>query len=178
VADAVAIVSVVSGATVAIVVPFVNSMLERQRLRWQGNQARLDELRSIVDSSLAEMVRVHDLLWDLAELADSPESGPTAKERRAALAEELTRAYGAVKTLGTRIGLRLGNEDAVAVAHDNVEVIVAQAEIAAARPLQRGEVPDAAELWAARNELGLAIGRFQEQVRELIGPIRERRAAV
>ena len=64
-ADAVAIVSVVSGATVAVALPFINGLLERQRLRWQGNQARLDEFRGIVDATLGEMVRVHDLLWDI-----------------------------------------------------------------------------------------------------------------
>ena len=70
--------------------------------------------------------------------------------------------------------MRLGNDDRVAVAHTDVEIIVAEAE--AVVLLGREELPsDIREFPALRDRLGLAIGEFQNTVRALIGPIRERR---
>ncbi len=174
-ADTVAIVSIVSGATVAIAVPFINAVLERQRLRWQGNQARLDDLRAIVDSTVGDMVRAHDLIWDIATEAGKhgDDQAPDPELRR--LGGELTATYEAVKTLGTRIGVRLGAGDDVVVAHLGVESILADAEIAVSHALHQGEQIPTETLWSSRNELGLAVGRFQASVRDLIGPIRERR---
>jgi hypothetical protein len=40
-----AIVSIVSGAAVAITVPFINARLERSRLEQQSRDARVEELR-------------------------------------------------------------------------------------------------------------------------------------
>ena len=54
-ADAVAIVSIVSSATVAIAVPVISSSLERKRLRWQGKVARIDEVRAVMDDGLQAM---------------------------------------------------------------------------------------------------------------------------
>jgi uncharacterized protein YycO len=159
-ADTVAIVSVISGATVAITVPFINSVLERQRLRWQGNQARLDELRSIVDSTIGEMARAHDLLYDIAVEGDK--QGRLA-ERSAAL----TACYLATKTYGTQLGLRLGTDDDVTVSHTAVEGILANAEVVVEHD------PDGVS--TVRDQLGEAIAVFQTSVRDLIGPIRERR---
>jgi hypothetical protein len=45
----IAVVSVISGATVAIAVPFISARLERHRLSLTANQARLDELRDVLD---------------------------------------------------------------------------------------------------------------------------------
>ena len=53
--SAIAIVSIVSGATVAIVVPVVSARLERNRLRWQARSARIDELRDVLDAGLQAM---------------------------------------------------------------------------------------------------------------------------
>jgi hypothetical protein len=159
-ADTVAIVSVISGATVAITVPFINSVLERQRLHWQGNQARLDELRSIVDSTIGEMARAHDVLYDIAVEGDK-------QGRLAERSATLTACYAAVKTYGTRLGLRLGTDDDVTASHTTVEGILANAEVVV------GHDPD--DVPEIRNQLGEAIAVFQTAVRDLIGPIRERR---
>ena len=174
-ANTVAIVSVVSGATVAITVPFINAVLERQRLRWQGNQARLDELRGLVDAAVGDMVRAHDLIWDIATAVDAQADDETPDPRLGELSAELTKTYVAVKTLATRIGLRLGSEDEVAAAANDVEMTLAMADADVAQPLQRGERIDTGPLWSQRDSLGKGIGIFQDRVRDLIGPVRERR---
>jgi hypothetical protein len=199
VADAVAIVSVVSGATVAITVPLISSVLERQRLRWQDNQARLDELRGIVDTTLGQMARVADLIFDVQQET----STPTAKMpvRLAEISAGLTEAYAAIKAHGLQIGLRLGPKDDIAAAHNAIELIVADVEAIVAGELRPGGVLNRfshlnrlsekgkRELWErltkvrshlgeSWSNLGSAVGDFQGRVADLIGPIREPRRSV
>jgi hypothetical protein len=172
VADAVAIVSIVSGATVAIAVPFINAVLERQRLQWQGNQSRLDELRTVVDATLGEMVRANELLYDLASPGYS--RAPDAPPKRE-LALELTQRYESVKTLGTRIGLRVGSEDPIARAHGKVLSILANAEVIVVGAVSSKDEETPSELWKSHSALGMSIHEFQEVVRDLLGPIRPTR---
>ena len=56
-ADPVAIISVVSGAVVAISVPLITSGLERRRLHEQVGEARLDELGSVLDEAAVALDR-------------------------------------------------------------------------------------------------------------------------
>jgi hypothetical protein len=61
-ADTVAIVSIVSGAAVAITVPIITARLDRNRLKWETEERRIDETRVVIDGALQDY---SDSLWQL-----------------------------------------------------------------------------------------------------------------
>jgi hypothetical protein len=61
-ADAVAIISILSGSAVAITVPVITASLERRRLQWESEKLRIDETRGVVDTALQNF---SEALWQL-----------------------------------------------------------------------------------------------------------------
>jgi hypothetical protein len=102
---ALAIVSVVSGAAVAIVVPWITSALERRRLRQQVAESRIDELRAVLDEAAIALGRARSALPTWEVLAQEPDMvGALAESRR---------AIEAVGAQTERIAVRLGERSEV-----------------------------------------------------------------
>jgi hypothetical protein len=66
-AEAVAIVSIVSGAAVAVLVPFISARLERTRLVQQSRDARFEELRGIFDDALQTLYVGWTIFYEIQE---------------------------------------------------------------------------------------------------------------
>jgi hypothetical protein len=106
---AVAIISVVSTAVVAISVPFINAWLERQRLRYQGTQERFAELRTLLDEAAQRLTEGHTVLVQLISAA-AGKSGKGVENRLTELAVEVFED-------NTRLALRLGGGHRLHQAH-------------------------------------------------------------
>jgi hypothetical protein len=63
VADPVAIIGILSGASVALGVPFINSRLERRRMEHQSRDARLSELRELLDDAVIHLFAGYNVLY-------------------------------------------------------------------------------------------------------------------
>ena len=109
-ADAVAIVSIVSGAAVALGAPLIASRGERKRVRLQVNEARLDELRGVMDSASIAIVEADLALDDLlaqAPVSDDDEHDPwppTTKELGDVLVARVRDVWRHEKKLAVRLG--------------------------------------------------------------------------
>src|SRR6266511_6410602 len=96
-ADPVAIISIVSGATVAVTVPFISATLERRRLRWQTEMARMDELRTLLDTASVHMYEAWTVLYEIEQEFGPESAARVVSETRArALAESLTAKFDEV----------------------------------------------------------------------------------
>jgi type II secretory pathway pseudopilin PulG len=62
---AIAIISVVATAVVAIVVPFINARLEQQRLQYQATQERFSELRTLLDEAAQRLTEAQTVIVEL-----------------------------------------------------------------------------------------------------------------
>jgi hypothetical protein len=118
VADPVAIISVVSGATVAIVVPFISARLERQRLRYEGSQERFTELRQLLDGAAERLI---ESLTVLTRFMTPEPDVPLPGDRLTELAVDLFRDQ-------TRLALRLGGDHEVVSAHRDAMWILHRVE--------------------------------------------------
>jgi hypothetical protein len=86
-ADPVAIIGVVSGATVAVTVPFISATLERRRLRWQTETARMDELRGF-----AGLAKFDEVMRDELRLQVRLPEGASVTEKHGAMRKLLQTA--------------------------------------------------------------------------------------
>jgi hypothetical protein len=111
VADPVAIISVVSGAAVAITVPLITSAVERRRLREQVGGARLDELRSVFDEAAVALDRALRALptWEVVAQTEPDDVAAYAESRK---------AVEVVGTQAERIAVRLGESSAAFAGYD------------------------------------------------------------
>jgi len=109
VATAVAIISVVATAAVAIAVPFINTWLERQRMRYESSQERFGELRTLIDEAAQRFTDAQTVIVELMTIS--------VGSQKAGAADRLTKLAKAVFRDNTRLALRLGGEHRVYRAH-------------------------------------------------------------
>jgi acyl-CoA reductase-like NAD-dependent aldehyde dehydrogenase len=122
VADAVAIISVLSSAAVAISVPFINAWLERQRLRYQTSQERFAELRTLLDQSAERLTETQTVLVELlSQGLGKPTRREGAKQRLTELAIEVFQD-------NARLALRLGGDHRIYQAHSEAMSVLHKAE--------------------------------------------------
>jgi hypothetical protein len=113
-ATVVALVSVVSSATVAIAVPFINSLLERRRLRQQSLNARLDEVRRLLDSAVQHLFKGYWVLFDIhEERRKDPGSSDWSPAKLRRLADRLTQETETCASHGIRMDLRMPSGSAL-----------------------------------------------------------------
>ena len=112
VADPIALVSVLSGAAVAISVPWITSTLERRRLREQVSEARVDELRAVLDLAAVTLDQAVSALprWEVL-LQD--ERGSLA-----AVYGDSRKALEAVSAQAERLAIRVGEASPVFTSYD------------------------------------------------------------
>jgi hypothetical protein len=189
-ANAVAIISVVSTAVVAIAVPLISARLERRRLAWQSRQAQLDELRRLLDDATLRIQEATVVLW---EILDVPfPQGPPRTMQRLATMERSTFSEGALSRIGgladryehkfqeitqdeTRLSLRLGPDDSVTKAHaeGTRQLLAFRARtVSASSDLAKG-TPKVTVSWTLEQLEILAHLReaFANEVRALFGSV-------
>jgi hypothetical protein len=123
VADPVAIISVVSGATVAVAVPLINARLEQNRLREQRTQERFAELRTVLDGAAERLIEGHTVWSRMMAVAHKGASGELAD-----LGERFTEVAVEVFRDDTRLFLRLGESHEAVAAHQDAQLRLHEAE--------------------------------------------------
>jgi tRNA 2-selenouridine synthase SelU len=176
VADPVAITSVVSGAAVAIGVPFINAQLEGRRLERQSQDARLDELRRLLDDAVQHLWTAWTIFYEIDGEMREEASGP---ERLRSLGDKLTETTDVVVADALRIRLRTPLGAMISAKHAEAQKLVVGYESAYRRYLE-----DDADAADGRNErprpstvdLGTATERFIDASQEFVGVVRPRPA--
>jgi hypothetical protein len=114
--DLIAIVSVVSGAAVAITVPWITAMLERKRLREQVYEARIDELRTVLDQAGIALNQAFSALptW---EVLGQDALGQDERSIVAVYANS-RKTLEAVNAQAERLAIRLGEDSPVFTGYD------------------------------------------------------------
>jgi hypothetical protein len=115
VANLVALVSVLSGAAVAIGVPWITSSLERRRLREQVAEARIDELRSVFDEAAIALDQAVSVLptWEVIGQDERGEVTVYAESRK---------ALEAVSAQAERLAIRVGESSPIFTGYDNARL--------------------------------------------------------
>jgi type II secretory pathway pseudopilin PulG len=107
VTELLALVSIVSGAAVAVTVPFINARLERSRLEKQGRDARVEELRALLDGAVQHLRKTWTILYEVSEEGQRDLPRPQWSDGRLRqLGDELTTELDSVVEDGLRIKLR------------------------------------------------------------------------
>jgi hypothetical protein len=176
VAEAIAIVSIVSGAAVAVLVPFVNARLERARLTQQSRDARVDELRGLLDEALQHLYVLGTILYEINEERPRELPRPEWSEKRLqALGQRLTDQTDIVMKDGLRISLRTPQGAAIYAAHREAVDAMLQYEFQY-RHFLESELRDQEEPPAAPvHEVSVALEKVVTEVRAFAGVVDEAR---
>ncbi len=171
-ADPVAIVSVVSGAAVAIGVPFINARLERSRLEQQSRDARLEELRVLLDGAVQHLYDTWTVLFELEQEAQRE------LPRRKRSNEFLHRSGGRLSEQtdvviqdGLRIALRTPPEAGIGAVHRAAQDSIASFERDYRLFLESERFERETPPLPPTVELSQATGRFIDEVRVFVGVV-------
>lgn len=134
VADTVAIVSIVSGAAVAISVPFINARLERRRIDQQARESRLDELRALLDRATQHINTAWTTLYDIEQTAETELPATRILEFGAELGKEV----GVLVEDGLAIRLRTPDGSPIAWAHEDMQNVLSTYEVDYRRYVEEG----------------------------------------
>lgn len=145
----------------AITVPVVTSVLERRRLRWEGEQRRFDELRALLDSAVARLTDARNLLYDALQA-----SGRDDRERVQQIAADYRATTSEIMKDNLRILLRLGERAAIAQAHWWAASKCAQLESELDAYLEK---PEGGLVLKDFHELGGKTVELMEKARGLVG---------
>jgi hypothetical protein len=170
VAEAIAIVSILSGAAVAVLVPFINARLERSRLAQQSQDARLEELRGILDAALQQLYVAFTIFYEIQEW----QREPPRQEWESWISRhvsQLTEQVDKVNEQGLRIQLRTPEGAAVADAYSDAASHVLTYEVtlrhffeSEGRQPERVPPPPFVQATAA-------MERFLQEVRKFAGVV-------
>jgi hypothetical protein len=170
-ADPVAIVSIVSGAAVAIGVPFINARLERSRLEQQSRDARLGELRDLLDGAAQHLYRVWTIFYEIEQEVDRELPRPEWSDNRLrGSGTDVTEQTDVVVEDGIRIALRTEPGAAIVRAHGEAQRHVVTYELEYRRFLEserfhREKPPP------PPSELLPAMSNFMKEVRRFAGVV-------
>jgi hypothetical protein len=162
-----ALVSIVSGAAVAIVVPFVNSRLERDRLAAQGSAARHEELRGLLDDAVQHLWTTWTVFFEVAEEGRRPSPSP---ERLRELAAQLAKQVDVIVADTLRVKLRTPHGIGIVEAHERAQAIVLEHELALRHYLDSEDV-GAERPPAPITQLSEAMGEFMDEIRTFVGVV-------
>jgi hypothetical protein len=171
-ADPVALVSIVSGATVAVAVPFINARLERSRIHHQSRDARMDELRALLDGAVRNLYDAWAIVYEVDQEARRMLPRPDwSDDRLRELAKKLTSQTDVVIHDGLRIGLRAAAGAAIADTQDRARTVVLEYELALRQFVESETMQQERPPEPPVNELSLAISAFMEAIREFVGVV-------
>jgi hypothetical protein len=163
-----ALVSIVSGAAVAIVVPFLNSRLERDRLAAQGQAARLEELRALLDDAVQHLWTTWTVFFEVAEEGRRPSPSP---QRLRELAAQLAKQVDVVVADSLRVRVRMPQGAGVVEAHERAQAIVLEHELALRQHLDTEEAGTERPP-APIGQLSDAMGELMDEIRAFVGVVR------
>lgn len=172
VAEAIALVSVVSGAAVAILVPFIGARLERSRLVQQSRDVRLDELRGLLDDAVQNLYLAGTILYEILEETDRELPRPDWSDKRLLrLGQQLTEQTDVVNQNALRIKLRTPKGAAISAVHQDAVDAIALYEVHFRQfiesELREQEKPPPAPL----EEVGTAAEELVAEVRTFAGVV-------
>lgn len=168
VAEPIAIISIVSGAVVAITVPLISSALERRRLRSQLAESRIDELRVVLDEAAIALDRARTGLptWEVL--------GQEQRNHVAAYAD-LRVALAAVGAQAERIAVRLGESSPLFTSYEHARVALTRLHHGLIAEEALRKIPGMIEAEAPRidpqTDPDFVEGRraFREAARKIVG---------
>jgi hypothetical protein len=177
VADPVAIVSVVSGATVAITVPFINGLLERKRVQQQSRDARFDELRVLLDGAVQDLYRALAILFDIEEERLKELPGPDwSPKRLRQLGDRLTKVADEIVQDGLRVSLRTPAGASISAAHKEAEKVFLEYEGEYRTYLRGGLIDQERPPEAPIHSVGRTTTVFIDAIRDFAGVVTPRPA--
>jgi hypothetical protein len=167
-----AIVSIVSGAAVAITVPFINARLERSRLERQSRDARVEELRALLDGAVQHLWKTWTILYEVSEEGQRELPRPQWSDRRLRqLGDELTTELDAVVEDGLRIKLRTPPDSPMNAAHEKALEFVLRSELDHRKFLENESMDQERPPQPPTTEFSEAIGRFMGEIRAFVGVV-------
>jgi hypothetical protein len=183
VSDWVPIASVAATAVVALGVPFITARFDLRKIRAQADEARLDELRGVIDDAGAELraaiISFGEAITDLRGHAAAVKAVGRDAGNAMPTVEQYVEHVKALWSYESRLAIRVGNADplhaaiARAVEHLN-DVILHFSEIALGEPYD-GE--RSRHIENARSEAVDAQGDFNDAAAQRVGlPSRPRRS--
>lgn len=126
-ADTVAIVSIVSGATVAIGSVLINAALENQRIKQRVADARRQELGDLLDGSVQHFWAAYKTLFAIRVGPEPGEVGWSPDKMRE-FGEELDRHLDVVVADSLRVGLRTPRGADIARVHGAADRVIREYE--------------------------------------------------
>jgi hypothetical protein len=174
VTEAIAIVSILSGAAVAIIVPFIGARLERTRMAAQSREARTAEFRGLLDSAAQHLYEAWTLLYEAQQEAGRPLPRPDwANERLREISRRLADSVDQLNQDSIRIGLRTSAASPLAAAHHPAAGLVGGYEYDLRRFVESEEFERATPPIPRDGELLQTLNAFTEAVRAFAGVIDE-----
>jgi hypothetical protein len=170
VTELLALVSIVSGAAVAITVPFVNARLERSRLEKQSRDARVEELRALLDGAVQRLWKTWTILYDVDQEGQRELPRPQWSDTRLRqLGADLTTELDSVVQDGLRIKLRTPPDSPVNQAHEKALDFVLRCELDHRKFLESELMDHERPPQPPITEFSEAIGRFMGEIRAFVG---------
>ena len=170
-AEAVAIVSIVSGAAVAVLVPFISARLERTRLVQQSRDARFEELRGIFDDALQTLYVGWTIFYEIQEWRSALPRPEWSQRWMSQRVSQLTEQVDKVNQDRLRIQLRTPEGAAVAAAQGEAADYVLAYEVTFRHFVER-EGRDTEQVPPPPfNEMTVAMGRVTEEIRKFAGVV-------
>jgi hypothetical protein len=173
-ADPVAIVSVVSGAAVALGVPFINARLERTRLEHQSRHTRLEELRVLLDDAVQHLYDAWTILYEIGQESERGLPRPEwSDEYLRGRGKDLTEQTDVLVHDGLRIALRTHSGAPIVAVHDQAQQYVIEYELYFRRFLESELFDQEKPPEPPITDLSAATSRFMDEVRQFVGAVSE-----
>jgi hypothetical protein len=128
--EIIALVSIVSGAAVAILAPLVSARREDRRAERLVNEARLNELRAVLEDAAVTMslaINACDAVYEAVQPPYGPPRTATEAELRV-LIGQASEQLKAVRLVEDRVALRLGHWHEISDAYREARVALVDAE--------------------------------------------------
>jgi hypothetical protein len=175
-ANLIALVSIVTGAVVGLVVglgvPLVSARFERQRLKQQSADLRLDELRQVRDSAVKHLFQGYHTLYLIREERRKELDGPEwSPEKLRELGQELTEEAHLCAEHGLRVDIRTPKETNLTQAQRAANRFLLDYDFEYRRYLDSGRLQQEKPPHPPDNDAFKAILKFQEEIRAFVGVV-------
>jgi type II secretory pathway pseudopilin PulG len=114
--EAIAIVSILSGAAVAIVVPFISARLERSRMKQQSREARTAELHALLDGAAQHLYEAWTILYEVEQVPRELPRPEWSDQQLRKLSDRLTEHVDTLSLDSIRISVRTSKRSPVTAA--------------------------------------------------------------
>ena len=184
--DALAIVSVASGAVVAVSVPYISARLERAKLRVQAATAHLDELRSRLDDAVIALANSEVALEAAEPAIETAQRRRSGEPERDGARVAITNFGNAVEEVNKQsqlLAVRVGPHSTLLLAYAEATMNLRDLERELDDILAAGPSADDLDAYAEAVQELLSLKetylghkrRFLEAAADAVGPERTRR---